>query len=103
MKRRGVAGFVPIALERYVELHLKSNQSVKRSDLIERLGYALDAYRRGERCQCGQPIWVVGSAEAGLACFTCITGEASPSKDYELAEAAEKPDPAQVERLRGAR
>jgi hypothetical protein len=33
---------------------------------------------------------VIGSAETGHACFTCITGEADPSEDYEIAEACDK-------------
>ena len=39
-----------------------------------------------EHCECGEPIWVIGSAVAGHACFTCITGEATPSGDYEIDE-----------------
>jgi hypothetical protein len=35
---------------------------------------------------------VIGSAEAGLKCFTCITGESDPSEDYEIAEACDKGD-----------
>lgn len=27
---------------------------------------------------------MIGSAETGLACFTCITGEADPADDYEI-------------------
>jgi hypothetical protein len=48
---------------------------------------ALASARAGARCECGGPIWVIGSAEVGLSCFTCITGEADPSDDYEIAEA----------------
>ena len=33
---------------------------------------------------------MIGSAEAGNACFTCITGEADSSEDYEIAEACDK-------------
>jgi hypothetical protein len=32
------------------------------------------------------PIWAIGSAVVGNACFTCITGEADPSSDYEIDE-----------------
>lgn len=78
-------GFTPIRLNDYVELHLRANPDVKRADVIARLEYAIDASRRDVRCQCGAPIWIIGSAEAGLACFTCITGEAVPDSDYEIA------------------
>jgi len=42
--------------------------------------------RQGARCYCGAPIWAIGSAVVGNACFPCITGEADPSSDYEIDE-----------------
>ncbi|MFN0300941.1 MAG: hypothetical protein ACKVQU_11395 [Burkholderiales bacterium] len=80
--RRG--GFTPISLGEYVKLHIRSNPGTTKEDLIERLRYALDARRKGIKCRCEEPIWVIGSAEAGLSCFTCITGEAEPYQDYEI-------------------
>ncbi len=82
--------FVPIRLDKYVQLHLKKNPGAVAADITARLQSALDAYKAGRRCYCGAPIWVIGSAEAGLSCFTCITGEADPSGDYEIAEACDK-------------
>src|SRR5262245_21067107 len=77
-------GFIPIRLEDYVERYLRANSGGDRADLIERLEYAIASFRNDERCRCGAPIWIIGSAEAGLACFTCITGEATPDNDYEI-------------------
>jgi hypothetical protein len=77
-------GFVSILLEDYVTLHLRSNPAFDRAELIECLQHAIDAHKNGKRCRCGAPIWIIGSAMAGLACFTCITGEASPDNDYEI-------------------
>lgn len=77
-------GFAPISLERYVELHMQANRGTDREDLLKRLRYAVDAHERGVRCQCGEPIWIIGSAEVGLSCFTCITGESFPDSDYEI-------------------
>ena len=77
-------GFVPIRLEDYVALHLRRNRGVDRADLVEQLEDAMAAYQRDVRCRCGEPIWIIGSAEAGLSCFTCITGEAWPDDDYEI-------------------
>jgi len=76
--------FTLIRLHKYVELHLRANPGTDRADLKRRLEYAIDAYRKGTRCRCGAPIWIIRSAEAGLACFTCITGEAAPDNDYEI-------------------
>lgn len=78
------AGFSPISLDRYVELHLRANPGTDRAELVAQLEYAIDAYRRGVRCECGAPIWIVGSAHGGLACFTCITLEPTPDNDYEI-------------------
>ena len=76
--------FIPISIDDYVQKHLANNPGVDRADLIRRLQSALASARAGVRCECGGPIWVIGSAEVGLSCFTCITGEADPSDDYEI-------------------
>ena len=80
-------GFTPIGLDDYVELHLRTNPGVERAELIAQLHSAIVADRDGARCQCGAPIWIIGSSRAGLGCFTCITGEAMPDQDYEIAVA----------------
>jgi hypothetical protein len=82
--------FAPIQIAEYVKLHLKSNRGDNPADVTSRLNFALEAYKAGRRCRCGAPIWVIGSAQTGLMCFTCITGESYPSEDYEIAEACDK-------------
>ncbi len=84
-KSRMKTGFTPIGLDDYVKLHLRANPGAKRAEVVARLEYAIDACRKDIRCHCGARIWIIGSAEAGLACFTCITGEAMPDSDYEIA------------------
>jgi hypothetical protein len=90
-------GFTPIRLDEYVELHLHANPGVDRADLVKRLRYAIAAWQQGERCQCGRPIWIIGSADAGLSCFTCITGESNPDKDYEIDITEQKNTDAQLD------
>lgn len=91
-------GFTPISLDEYVEKYLQSNPGEKRAALLGRLEQTISAHRAGERCSCGAPIWIIGSAEVGLSCFTCITGEGYPDDDYEIdLRALESPTP------RGAR
>lgn len=80
-------GFVPIRFDRYVDLHVQSNPSVDRAEFAHRLRQAVDARKAGARCACGAFIWAIGSAEAGAACLTCITGEAWPDSDFEIDEA----------------
>jgi len=83
-------GFAPISIEEYARKHVKSNPSEREADVIKALRSALAAYRAGKRCHCGNPIWVIGSAGAGHSCSTCITGEAVPDHDYEIAGACDK-------------
>jgi hypothetical protein len=81
-------GFAPISLKEYVEIHLKRNSGTSRKEVTEVLEDTLRAYKQGARCDCGNPIWVIGSAFSGFdGCFTCITGEACPEDDYEIDEA----------------
>jgi hypothetical protein len=83
------AGFVPISIEAYVEKHLAANPDEDRANITKRLRQALKAYKRGERCRCGGPLWVIGSAASEYGCFTCITMEAKPDSDFEIDEACE--------------
>ncbi|MEQ8765324.1 MAG: hypothetical protein RL885_15420 [Planctomycetota bacterium] len=79
--------FVPIEIDAFIDLHVKSNPGEDPADLKSRLTQALADRQAGETCDCGEPIWVIGSAVARYACFTCITGEAVPDDDYEIAGA----------------
>ena len=79
--------FVPIEIEEYIKLHIDANPDENPDDLRLRLREALAAWKAGETCGCGNPIWVIGSAIAEYACFTCITMESVPDEDYEIAEA----------------
>lgn len=78
--------FEPISIRKYVELYVNNNPSENKKDVEERLRDVLGAALSGRKCECGNPIWVVGGAEAGYYCFTCITGEAVPDDDYEIDE-----------------
>jgi hypothetical protein len=84
--------FVPISIDKYVKLHMKSNPSENEKILRVRLEAALEAYKKGSKSHCGNDIWVIGSAQAGNSCFTCITGESHPTGDYEIDTALNKTD-----------
>ena len=94
-RRKSRGNFIAISIAQYIPLHLKSNpkdrlasctsrHSIARVKRTLALRESLRAAENGECCDCGEPIWVLGSAIAGRGCFTCITGEASPSDDYEV-------------------
>ena len=76
--------FVPISIDKYVKFHLKSNPTENEKDLRIRLKDALNAFKNGKKCHCGNDIWVIGSASVGYSCFSCITGESYPTDDYEI-------------------
>jgi hypothetical protein len=69
---------------------VKANPRDKEAELVAQLQSALAAYKAGERCECGEPIRVIGSSQVGHVCFTCITGESVPDSDYEIDEACDK-------------
>jgi len=82
-----ITAFKPIALDDYIQKHLAANPGDNRTETSKNLKAALRAFKAGVKCSCGNPIWVIGSAFAGQACFTCITGQADAGEDYEIDEA----------------
>jgi hypothetical protein len=83
--------FVPITIKEFVRVHVKNNPTVSADELREGLRYALAAKKAGQTCDCGAPIWVLGSAIVGLSCFSCTMGESFPDGDYEIDQARELP------------
>ncbi len=77
-------GFKPISLEEYIVLHTRNNPETKEEDLRYRLYATFFDFMSGEKCWCGNRIWVVGSAVMGSMCYMCITGEEDPSEAYEI-------------------
>jgi hypothetical protein len=52
---------------------------------LKDLQAALRRKQNGAKCDCGNAIWALGFAACGSdMCFSCITGEADASEDYEL-------------------
>lgn len=86
LRSRGTAlpGFAPISISEYVRLHAAANPGTDLNELSAILQRLLEAKLAGALCQCGEPIWAIGSAQVGLSCFTCITGETVPDHDYEI-------------------
>ncbi len=79
--------FVPISVEKFADSMMANNKGqYKRKELIAALRETLNDKNNGAVCMiCGQPIWAAGSAITGnYMCFTCTTGEADNSEDYEI-------------------
>jgi len=78
--------YVPVSYHHYVDLHVKNNPEEKRRDVEEKLNKALSDFRRGGKCDCGDNLWVIGSAFMGNRFFSCLTGDHSPSGHFEVDE-----------------
>ena len=78
--------FTYISIEEFADGVVKNYKNTNRKELIASLREALAAKKSGARCMiCGAPIWAAGSGVTGTyLCFTCTTGEADDSEDYEI-------------------
>lgn len=76
--------FQIISINEFVAQTIKSNPDLKAVDLKKDLEEFKKRKSQGELCDCGNPIWIIGSAITGKGCFTCITGESDCSDDYEI-------------------
>jgi hypothetical protein len=85
--RRMKESFTPISMDDFIQKQVDAGGPMTREEMKAGLMAALGAFRSGVTCSCGNPIWVIGSALAGNACFTCITGETPTAEDYEIDEA----------------
>ena len=76
----------PISVEKFADMVMENNKGYRRKDLIHDLCNTLEEKKNGAKCIiCGAPIWAAGSAITGTnLCFTCTTGEADDSEDYEI-------------------
>ena len=79
--------FIPISKKEFAQKIVKNNKGEKKKNIIKAIEASLKDVRKGQKCSCGNPIWVAGSIFVGNSCFTCITGEADASEDYEIEEA----------------
>lgn len=75
-----------ISIKEFADSVMENNPDLDRNELMESLRDTLAAKNNGAACMvCGAPIWAVGSALTGsYLCFTCTTGEADDSDDYEI-------------------
>lgn len=78
--------FEPISIDKFIETYIKNNPNDNHKKFEAALSQAVEAKKNGDVCMiCGQPIWSIGTALVGWnGCFSCITGEADDSEDYEI-------------------
>jgi hypothetical protein len=79
-----IQNFQEISVEKFLERTKESNPDIDTNELRMSIEEFKKRKAIGELCNCGNPIWIAGSALAGKGCFTCITGESECSEDYEI-------------------
>jgi hypothetical protein len=84
--------FIPITLDKFIKIYLKQNPLIAEKVLRIKLESAIEFFKNGEKCSCGNDIWIVGAASDGFKCFQCITGRKHPAGDYEVESVIEKVD-----------
>lgn len=77
---------VPIPIRDFAKSAAKNNPDMDYNEFADVLRATLKRKKNGAICRsCSQPIWAAGSAMIGTdMCFTCLTGEADDSEDYEV-------------------
>lgn len=78
--------YIPISMDEFIAHHQEANPGADAAAIHKVLTETVRAKKNGVKCQqCGGTIWAAGSAVAGKhGCFTCITGEADSSGDFEI-------------------
>lgn len=81
------------------EIHLRANPGAVRTEVVRQLESAISAVRGGALCQCGAQIWIIGSAQTGLGCYRCITGQFEPDILTHLGLSVQQPPRAPARRM----
>ena len=78
--------FIPISTDDFITQRQEANPGADAAATRAAIASAVQAKKDGAKCwQCGGTIWAAGSAVAGnFGCFTCITGDADNSEDFEI-------------------
>lgn len=77
--------FIKITLDKFIFMYKKTNPNEDILSLKSRILYFKELKESCVLCECGNQIWIIGSAITGKGCFTCISGETDQTKDYEIA------------------
>lgn len=68
-------GFKPISIEDYLKKYLAINLNADKDEIETKLNTALTKFHLGEKCPCGNDIWVIASAFIDNCCYSCLTGK----------------------------
>ena len=78
------ANFTYISIDNFIKKTLRKTSNLNSQELKKSLNEFKVCKLKGEMCNCGNEIWIIGSAYSGKGCFTCFTGESDCSGDYEI-------------------
>lgn len=78
------ANFNYISIDNFIKKTLGKTSYSNSRELKRSLEEFKNRKLEGEVCNCGNEIWIIGSAYTGKGCFTCITRETNCSGDYEI-------------------
>ena len=76
--------FKKISVDFFIEKYKMNNPKEDLEKLRNDIQYFKELKIGGAKCNCGNSLWVIGSAISGKGCYTCITGESDYSNDYEI-------------------
>ena len=79
--------YCPISIDEFIK-KTKTESEKEEKILKKSITEAVKEKKNGAKCSnCGDTIWAIGTGVVGWnGCFTCITGEADNSEDYEIDE-----------------
>ncbi|PEB54565.1 hypothetical protein COO03_04810 [Bacillus sp. AFS098217] len=77
---------VSISVDEFARNYVKANKGEDLQVIKKNLKQSVKNKKIGAVCiTCNSTIWAIGSAVVGWnGCFSCITGEADSSEDYEI-------------------
>lgn len=79
----GPTDFSPITLEKAIKSHIELNGGDE-AEIRREFQSHINEKKNGAKCMvCDQPVWAFGGCDM---CFSCTTGEADASDDYEFEE-----------------
>jgi hypothetical protein len=76
--------FTKISIDKFIEKFKADNPKEDTITLRKSLLHFKKLKAEGATCDCGNSIWIIGSAFSGRTCFTCLAGVSHCSDDYEI-------------------
>jgi len=77
-------GFKPISIEDYLKKYLAINLNADKDEIETKLNTALTKFHLGEKCPCGNDIWVIASAFIDNCCYSYLTGKSESDDDFKI-------------------